>query len=183
MSAFFKRKINGIDVKALKKLVHVIDVILVVIIIILFMLMFGITNLGVIMRYFFNKPIIYSVELGRYCFVSIIFIGAIFTTKADSHIHVDFFTGLFPEKVQKFMDQLGRALMAITFAVLAFYTFRMVGMNIGVKSSAMRIPMAIPYSIMAVGCVGISIECIANIILFGTGKKHKHKITDEGGVI
>ena len=82
----------------LKKITTLIDHILIALIIILFLMMFGITNLNVIMRYFFNKPITFSVEMGRYCFVSIIFLGAIFTTKEDRHIQVDFFSGMFTEK-------------------------------------------------------------------------------------
>ena len=58
----------------LKKLTVIIDNILMVFIIILFLMMFGITNLNVITRYFFNNPITFSVEMGRYCFVSIIFL-------------------------------------------------------------------------------------------------------------
>ena len=41
----------------LKKLTVIIDNILMVFIIILFLMMFGITNLNVITRYFFNNPI------------------------------------------------------------------------------------------------------------------------------
>ena len=76
-------------------------------IIVFFILMFGVTNLNVIMRYFFNKPIIVSVEMGRYCFVSIIFLGAILTTREDRHIHVDFFVSLLPEHMKKLIDQIG----------------------------------------------------------------------------
>lgn len=87
--------------EVLKRVKKVIDELLLWVIIFLFLMMFGITNLNVIMRYFFNSPIVFSVEMGRYCFVSIIFLGAIFTTREDRHIHVDFFTGMFPEKIQK----------------------------------------------------------------------------------
>lgn len=76
--------------EVLKRVKKVIDELLLWVIIFLFLMMFGITNLNVIMRYFFNSPIVFSVEMGRYCFVSIIFLGAIFTTREDRHIHVDF---------------------------------------------------------------------------------------------
>lgn len=163
----------------LKKLTKLIDNILIVLIIILFLMMFGITNLNVIMRYFFNKPITFSVEMGRYCFVSIIFLGAIFTTKEDRHIQVDFFTGMFPEKVRRFTEQLGRLFMAIFFAIVTFYTCRMAMSNIHVKSSAMQIPMAVPYFIMAFGSAGIALESIVNIGLYQMGLKKKKRISEE----
>jgi len=141
---------------------------------------FGITNLNVIMRYFFNSPIVFSVEMGRYCFVSIIFLGAIFTTREDRHIHVDFFTGMFPEKIQEIIAQFGRFLMVVFFGITTIYTCRMAMLNISVSSSAMKIPMAIPYGIMAFGCAGIVLESAINIIEFHLGlKKHKKNIEEE----
>ena len=162
-----------------EKISAVIDKILTFVIIILFLLMFGITNLNVITRYFFNKPITFSVELGRYCFVSIIFLGAIFTTKADKHIQVDFFTGMFPEKIRCIIEQIGRLFMAVFFAIVTFYTCRMAIANIDVKSSAMQIPMAVPYFIMAFGCAGISFESVVNIILYHKGIKKKSRGVEE----
>ena len=163
----------------LKKIEKVIDKLLVGIIVILFLLMFGITNLNVITRYFFNSPIVFSVEMGRYCFVAIIFLGAIFTTKEDRHIHVDFFTGLFPKKVQKVVAQFGRLMMAMFFAVAAVYTCRMALLNVSVSSSAMKIPMALPYGVMAFGCAGIALESVVNMIQFHLGLKEETKNIEE----
>lgn len=163
----------------LKRIAGFIDKILIGIIIFLFLLMFGITNLNVITRYFFNKPITFSVELGRYCFVSIIFLGAIFTTKEDRHIHVDFFTNMFPEKIRFIIDQLGRVLMAVFFAIVTVYTCRMAVLSINIKSSAMQIPMAIPYFLMAFGSAGICFESLVNILLFQKKIKIKKRNFEE----
>lgn len=166
--------------EVLKRVKKVIDELLLWVIIFLFLMMFGITNLNVIMRYFFNSPIVFSVEMGRYCFVSIIFLGAIFTTREDCHIHVDFFTGMFPEKIQEIIAQFGRFLMVVFFGITTIYTCRMAILNISVSSSAMKIPMAIPYGIMAFGCAGIVLESAINIIEFHLGlKKHKKNIEEE----
>lgn len=162
-----------------KKLMGIIDKILMICIVILFLMMFGITNLNVITRYFFNKPITFAVEMGRYCFVSIIFLGAIFTTKEDKHIQVDFFTGLFPENVRCAIEQFGRFMMALFFAIVTVYAARMAIVNINVKSSAMQIPMAIPYFIMTFGCAGISFESVVNILLYHKGLKKKKRTLEE----
>ena len=147
--------------------------VLTTVIVILFLLMFGITNLNVFTRYFLNKPITFAVEMGRYCFVSIIFLGAIITTREDRHIQVDFLLGKMSPRVRFCVEQLGRILMMVFFAMLSYETARMALANVNVKSSAMHIPMAIPYGIMAVGCVGICLESLLNIILYQTGKKVK----------
>lgn len=163
----------------LKKIQVAADKVIMAVIIVLFLMMFGITNLNVIMRYFFNKPIVFSVEMGRYCFVSIIFLGAIFTTKEDRHIQVDFFTGLLPEKLRCAMEQFGRILMAVFFAILTFYTCRMSYANVAVVSSAMKLPMAVPYGIMAFGSAGIVVESIVNIIQYHLGLKTKKRGVEE----
>ncbi|MCD8221700.1 MAG: TRAP transporter small permease [Clostridiales bacterium] len=163
----------------LKKLTELINKLLMGVIVVLFLLMFGITNLNVIMRYFFNSPIVISVEMGRYCFVSLIFLGAIFTTKEDKHIHVDFFTGLFPEAVQNVIEQIGRIFMGIFFAIVTYETCRMAIANVNIKSSAMQIPMAVPYFIMAFGCAGITLESLINFVLYAKGLKKKNKNTEE----
>ena len=51
--------------------------------------------------------------------------------------------------------------------------------NIDVKSSAMQIPMAVPYFIMAFGCAGISFESVVNIILYHKGIKQKQRGVEE----
>jgi len=157
----------------LNKLHDAIHKALTVIIVILFLLMFGITNLNVFTRYFLNKPITFAVEMGRYCFVSIIFLGAIITTREDRHIQVDFLLGLMPPKLRFAAEQLGRILMTVFFAMLSVQTTRMALVNVAVKSSAMQIPMAVPYGIMAAGCFGICLESALNVILYQTGKKVK----------
>ena len=49
--------------EVLKRVKKVIDELLLWVIIFLFLMMFGITNLNVIMRYFFNSSIVFSVEM------------------------------------------------------------------------------------------------------------------------
>lgn len=163
----------------LKKIQAIVDKMLIFVIIVLFLLMFGVTNLNVIMRYCFNRPITFSVEMGRYCFVAIIFLGAIFTTKEDRHIQVDFFTGLFPEKVRCIIEQFGRFLMAGFFALLTVYTCKMTLSSTKILSSAMQIPMAVPYAIMAFGSAGIVLESVINIVQYHLGRKHKKRGIEE----
>lgn len=148
-------------------------------IVVLFLLMFGITNLNVFMRYFLNKPISFSVEMGRYCFVSIIFLGAIITTREDRHIQVDFLLGMMSPKLRFIAEQSGRVLMTLFFGLLSYETFRMTIANVAVRSSAMQIPMAVPYGIMFVGSVGICLESLINVVEYQLGIKIKKRGEEE----
>ncbi len=116
---------------------NIVDKILTATIIILFILMFGVTNLNVITRYFFNKPIVIAVELARYCFVALIYIGAIITTKRDKHIALDFFVNYMPIKVRRGLEQFGRIAMIFFFSIFLYYATITVVNNMNVKSSAM----------------------------------------------
>lgn len=157
--------------RALPNIGKVIDKILTVSIIILFLLMFGVTNANVIMRYVFNRPIVISVELARYCFVAIIYLGAIITTRRDKHIALDFFVNFIPRKPRIFLEQVGRIMMAGFFLVFLRFAMESVVTNVNVLSSAMQIPMAIVYMPMVIGAAGIVIESLINVYLYGTGKK------------
>ncbi len=151
----------------------ILDKILTVSIVILFITMFGITNLNVFMRFAFNRPIIISVELARYCFVALIYIGAIITTKRDKHISLDFFVNYMPIKVRRALEQLGRILVAVFYSIFCYYAIIMVVNNTNVKSSAMQISMAIVYSPLVIGSIGIVIESLINIYRYGSGMRVK----------
>ncbi len=152
---------------------NIIDKIITWTVIVLFILMFGVTNLNVITRYFFNKPVVIAVELARYCFVALIYIGAIITTKRDKHIALDFFVNYMPIKVRRGLEQFGRIAMILFFSIFCYFATVTVLNNINVKSSSMQISMAIVYLPMVIGSAGIVIESAINVYLFGTGKKVK----------
>lgn len=126
--------------------------------------MFGITSANVIMRYFFNKPIIIAVELGRYTFSAIIYIGVIFVMREDGHIGLDMIVKALPEKLQKVISIFTRGLVCAFLAVFTVMATRMVLTNWINHSSTMRIPMSIPYSFMVIGGVGMFVEELLHLI-------------------
>lgn len=163
----------------LSKFRAVTDKILLLAIIILFFLMFGITNANVFMRYLFNRPIVISVELARYCFVAIIYLGAIITARRDKHIALDFFVNFLPHKLRLFLEQVGRVLMAAFFLVFLYYAIEYAVSNANVLSTAMQVPMMVIYLPMVFGAAGIVIETCINIYLYGTGKKQRLSEVEE----
>ena len=135
----------------------------------LFLVMFGVTSANVIMRYFFNKPIVIAVELGRYTFSAIIYIGVIFVMRDDSHIGLDMIVKALPEKAQKVINIFTRCLVCVFLAIFTVMAARMVLTNWINHSSTMRIPMSIPYSFMVVGGAGMFVEELLHLIGF-----HEH---------
>ena len=148
----------------MKKLSAAVNKALYVLCLALFMIMFAITTINVFTRYLFNSPIPWAVELGRYSFVGVIFLGAIFVMRENGHIGMDIFIGMLPPKLTRLIIFTGRIVSLVFLAVFTVQAVRMTLMNINVVSAGMEIPMAIPYSVMVIGGVGMLIELILNML-------------------
>ncbi len=151
--------------ETLKKARKVFDAIVLTAIVIYFLLMFGFTNGNVIGRYVFNRPIVISNEIARYAYVDIIFLGAIYTMRGDGHLSLDFFTKRMPGNLGAYISIGGRILTEVFLVIMTFYSYKMVMANLKNLSTAMQIPMAIPYAPMVVGGIGMFIEELIWIIV------------------
>ena len=146
--------------KIIKPLRKVLDLLTVI----MFLAMFAIVTVNVIMRYLFNNPISWAGELSRYLFISIIFFGAILALREGAHIGMDFLIQRLPDKVHE------KIVLINTLVVLGFLLaftvagIRMVISNTSVYSSAMSIPMSIPYIALPIGGMGMILELFAQIL-------------------
>ena len=159
----------------MKKISVIINRILYFLSLALFINMIAITTINVFTRYVFNSPIPWSVELGRYSFVGVIFFGAILVMRDNNHVHLDIFINMLPHKPHKIVIFIGRIISLIFLAVFTVQAVRMTHMNINVVTSGMGIPMAIPYSFMVIGGAGMFIELLLNMIFPGRLKKDSDK--------
>ena len=141
-----------------------IDKILHTLMTVLFLMMLGMTSLNVFMRFFLNNPIVYAVEFGRYCFVAIIYLGAIYVMREDGHIGLDMIVNNMSVKLRRIINILNKVLVDIFLLIFIYCSINMVKNGIGVKSSSMGISMAIPYFAMVIGSVGMIIENTLNIL-------------------
>lgn len=165
--------------KTFMKIRKVTDSILNVLIIILFMVMFGVTTLNVIMRYVFNSPLSFAVELGRYTFAAIVYLGSIFVMRDDGHIGLDIIVDMMPEKVRKVVKAITRVLVLAYLALFCTMSGKMVMTNWKNRSSTMQIPMSIVYIVMVVGGVGMFIEEF--LLLIGVNKGKTEEPAEELG--
>jgi TRAP-type transport system small permease protein len=65
-------------------------------------------------RYFFNKPLLGTVEMSEFLMVILSFGALALAELRNSHITVDFFVTVLPERIQALLDALG-ALLGIVF--------------------------------------------------------------------
>lgn len=90
----------------------------------------------------------WSEELLRFCFVWLTFMGAGLGINAGSHLSVEFFTSLMPKRLQHTLAVMSLALVLI-FANQVFLkgiTVVKTAFATNMLSSAMRIPMWVPYA-------------------------------------
>lgn len=110
--------------------------------------------LQVIMRYVFSNSLSWSEELARYMFLWLSWIGASYAVREHSHLRVEMFANLFKDKKRIVFEILVYIGWAIFTVFLAYQGFRATAFlfDSGQLSSAMEMPMYIPYASVPVGC-------------------------------
>ncbi len=156
-----------------------VDKVLKAAIIILFLVMFFVTVINVFMRFVLNSPLSFAVELGRYTFAGIVYLGSIFVMRDDGHIGLDIIVDALPGKLSVIVRKFSRVLVLCYLAVFFVMSTRMVMENWGNRSSAMRIPMSVIYLVMVIGSLGMFIEEL--LLLLGKGGSGKLNAGDMGG--
>lgn len=129
--------------------------------------------LQVIMRYIFKNSISWSEEFARYLFLWMIWVGASLATKEFRHLKAEFLENLIPKKVMDFIS-ISALLLWLMFSLWLSYSSFFLTKDIYLshqKSSAMQLPMFIPYASVPVGCTLMSIRLIQNIIFVLKKKK------------
>ncbi len=157
---------------------RIIDNVLNGAIIILFLIMFGVTVANVIMRYVFNSPLSFAVELGRYTFAAIVYLGSIFVMRDDGHIGLDIIVDMMPAAIGRIIKKFTRVLVLCYLALFCYESGRMVMTNWANRSSTMQIPMSVVYIVMVIGSVGMFIEEL--LLLLGINKG-KQEASETGG--
>jgi len=157
---------------------RIIDNVLNGAIIILFLIMFGVTVANVIMRYVFNSPLSFAVELGRYTFAAIVYLGSIFVMRDDGHIGLDIIVDMMPAAIGKIIKKITRVLVLCYLALFCYESGRMVMTNWANRSSTMQIPMSVVYIVMVIGSVGMFIE---ELLLLLDINKDKQEASETGG--
>lgn len=116
---------------------------------------------NIILRYFFNTPIIWAEELTNYLFIWFGFLAGIYGVANHSHISVNAFTRFLPKKVKFSIQLLMNLIMLATCACFILPTINILPFL--TLSSAMRIPEKYVYSILPISFCAFSYLTINNI--------------------
>jgi TRAP-type C4-dicarboxylate transport system permease small subunit len=124
----------------------------------------------VILRYVFNSPTKYTVDLAGYLLVAAVFLGASYTQTKEGHIGVALFVGLLRSRVR---DCLRLAMSILSCGFLVFFTWRCwllfwQSLEDGRKAYAVwQVPLAIPQALMPLGsalwCLVVLSQIFSNV--------------------
>lgn len=121
----------------------------------LFLLIFALMTIGVLNRYVFGHTFPWNIELCRYSFVWLTFIGAAFVRKEDTHIRIEIVLNFLRKKLSPgALKAIWFFKLMITVAYLILLTylgFILAGKSWRFKSQAMQISQFFLYISVSLG--------------------------------
>jgi len=121
----------------------------------------------VIVRYVFDAPTLFSVELSEYLLILVAFMSIGWVLKEDRHVAVSFVMDRMPEKVRLGMKLLTSVLTMAFLAIIVWQGSRTVLTAFRGNyhsSSLLEFPMWIPYLLIPLGALVMSLQYIVTII-------------------
>lgn len=114
----------------------------------------GLTCTSVFMRYVFFRPIVWLEEVQLWCMVWLVYLGAGAVYRNGGHIAIEILVEAFPQSVQKVIAVLVNIFMVGVLIFLMIQGGRLVGqmMSTGRATSYTKVPFAVIYSAVPVGC-------------------------------
>ena len=116
----------------------------------------------VVMRYVFHNSLAWSEEMSRYLFLWCSWIGASYAVKVRSHFRVECFVNAIKGQARKYYELVILVIWFLFSVGMTWYGTNLIIFmhESGQISSAMQIPMTIPYASVPVGCALMSIRLI-----------------------
>jgi TRAP-type C4-dicarboxylate transport system permease small subunit len=121
-----------------------------------------VTTLQIIFRVFFTA-LTWSEELSRYLLVWGTFFGATMAYKRGAHITITFVVEALKPKVKKIFSILSYLLSIVFFAVVIYYGWQMIKMQVFQISPALSLPMRHVYLSIPVSLLIMIIHALAGI--------------------
>jgi TRAP-type C4-dicarboxylate transport system permease small subunit len=122
--------------------------------------------LGVISRYFLNSPLTWSDEFALFCLVWVTFVGGSMSIKKKKAAAVTLLIERIPARISRVLLVLS-ALFALLFSVYILYLSMKWITNPAIllqKSTAMGLPMFIPYVAIPLGFLFLSIHLLEQLV-------------------
>jgi TRAP-type C4-dicarboxylate transport system permease small subunit len=120
----------------------------------------------VFLRYVFNAPTQYSVELSEYLLVLLSFFSIAYVLQRDRHVRVTFVRELLPPRGRAAADLVAYALLVGYGAVLIYYGGEMsltAFQGDDRSSSLVSFPLFIPYALIPLGALALALQAAVQV--------------------
>lgn len=134
-----------------------------------------IVAVAVFFRYVLNVPLFWAGEVSIFLLIYITFLGGSLGIKYNTQASVTILTDYLPEKVRQAVFIVAHLFMLLFMAVILYYSYKWISSpNVLIqRSSAMLLPMWIPYSIIPIGLSFASIHLLNNLLVLIKGGETK----------
>ena len=120
----------------------------------------------VVVRYVFDRPTQFSVEISEYLLVFVSFMCAGWVLREDRHVRMLALVHILPEKTQLFFDMLASVMVTTFCFILTWKGGQTVIMAFAGgyhSSSLLNVPLWIPYSFIPLGALALGLQSIVRI--------------------
>ena len=119
---------------------------------------------GVFFRYVLSNSLGWSGELARYLCIWLSFIGSAILCYEKGHVGLEFITALFPGNIRKTVVFINNLFILAFLLYAAYYGCRLAAMQTTQRSSALLMPMVIPYASVPAGCALMALATFHHIV-------------------
>ena len=126
------------------------------------------TVADVVLRYFFNSPILGSFELTEFSLILLVFFAIPWGTAQKVNVRVDLLVGTLPARIRAIFDSITCFISLLVTALFAWYTIPQAKymMKLGSESDMLEIPLWPFYFVVALGFFLLFFVLIGNLIDF-----------------
>jgi TRAP-type C4-dicarboxylate transport system permease small subunit len=132
---------------------------------------FILTTVNIVMRYFFNRPFIWAEEITLFVFIWFGFITSAYTLSIDKHIRLELILDRINPKVRKAIE------IALYLLIVLFFIYMMPSALSNIKflsiSPALQIPLIYIYIIVPISYVVMAFHTLVIVV-----EKTKQKETE-----
>jgi TRAP-type C4-dicarboxylate transport system permease small subunit len=112
---------------------------------------FAVMATQIFLRYVLNDSLIWSEEAARYLLIAIAFLGCATGIRKRCHIRIDIIDLVLPPRARRALGIAIDLLVLFYLGYVAWLAIEIIPILGGQPSTAMRMPMAIPYGVIAFG--------------------------------
>lgn len=138
--------------------------------------------LEVVMRYGFNSPLIWVVEIGEYALLYITFLGTAWALRNGGHVRVDIILGLFSQRMRRIFGVISSSLGIIISLVLTiggiYVTWDKFASS-AYKPTVVEFPTWIVVIVIPIGSLFLGIRFLRLLIEYAKGERFDRTEAEE----